>query len=78
MKITYKSKKPGMVKFKDIMVGKTFYDGDGDLCLKTDWAGCDDENYNCVCLSNNKIYSFGGDWMVTPVEVELIVDGEEA
>lgn len=77
MKITYKMKKPGKVTFKDIMVGQTFYDDDGDLCIKTEKTDCG-EGFNGLCLSNNKIYWFSDNWLVTPVGAELIVDGEEA
>ncbi len=77
MKITYKSKKPDKVKFEDLFVGQTFYDEDGDLCLKTEKTDCG-EGFNGLCLSSNKIYWFSDSWLVTPIYVELIVDGEGA
>ena len=72
MKITYKNKKPDLT-FGDIEVGQTFFDEDFELCIKVD-TRCDE--WNCVSLSENAIYSITDHTMVTPVNVELIVDGE--
>ncbi len=77
MKITYKSKKPDKVKFEDLFVGQTFYDEDGDLCIKTEKTDCG-EGFNSFCFSLNTIYWFSDSWSVTPVNAELIVDGEGA
>lgn len=77
MKIVYKSKKPDYIDFGDVFVGQTFYDQEGDLCIKINKTGCV-SGYNGLCLSNNNVYSFSDCWKVIPVESELIVDAEEA
>lgn len=74
MKITYKNKKPDLVKFRDIEIGQTFFDEDFELCIKLD-IRCDE--WNCVSLSENAIYAITDHAVVTPVSVELIVDGEK-
>jgi len=75
VKITYKSKKPDQVRFKDIMAGQTFYDRDGEVCLKIE---TNDFGFNAVSLSYNCPYDFNGNDLMTPVNAELIVDGEGA
>ena len=74
MKITYKNKKPDRVNFRDIEIGQTFFDNDGELCIK---VGASEGEWNSVSLSSNLIYGFPDNTMVTPVNVELIVDGEK-
>ena len=74
MKITYKNQKPDRVNFGDIKVGQTFFDEDFELCIKVD-TRCDE--WNCVSLSENAIYAITDRALVTPVNVELIVDGEK-
>ena len=73
MKITYKTTKPGQCYFKDLTLGETFYDIEGDLCLKINTNGI----FNAVSLLNNFSYQFTEDYLVTPVQTELIVDAEE-
>jgi hypothetical protein len=75
MKITYKNKKPDAVKFKDIRVGQTFYDRDGQVCLKIDTNNL---VFNAFSLSFNCAYEFNHNDLMFPVDAELIVEGEEA
>ena len=74
MKITYKNKKPDQVNFRDIEVGQTFFDCDDELCMKVNEQSGE---WNCVSLSDHCIYGYTFHTMVTPVDVELIVDGEK-
>ena len=75
MKITFLTKKPKTVSFLGIPIGQTFFDEDGELCIRIhDNGGA----WNCVSISKNALYSLGVKNMVTPVNAELVVDGEEA
>lgn len=74
MKITYKKEKPDLVNFRDIKVGQTFFTCDDDLCIRVDTLR---DEWNCVSLSENTIYAMADRDMVTPVNAELIVDGEK-
>ena len=74
MKIIYKNKESDQVNFKDIMEGQTFFDVDGELCMKI--TSCVD-TWNVVSLSENTLYDFTPHMQVTPVNVELVVDGEK-
>jgi hypothetical protein len=71
MKIT--EKKRDWVNFKDIPVGQTFRDVDGEICLRIETT---DSGHNAISLSLNRAYEFKENNLVTPVNVELIVDGE--
>ena len=76
MKITYKNQKPDQVSFRDIEIGQTFFDADGELCMKINSYRCVN-TLNVVSLSENTLYGYTSHIMVTPVNVELIVDGEK-
>jgi hypothetical protein len=73
MKIT--KKKLDWVNFKDIPVGQIFRDVDEELCLRIETT---DSGHNSISLTLNRAYEFGENNLVTPVNAELIVDGEGA
>jgi hypothetical protein len=74
MNITYQDKSK-QIPFVSIPVGQTFYDADGELCLKIHTT--DLSEYNAVSLSLNHIYEYDDDVLMTPVHCEIIVHGEK-
>jgi hypothetical protein len=74
MNITYQNQSK-QIPFVSIAVGQTFYDADGELCLKI--HPDDLSEYNAVSLSLNHIYEYKADSLTTPVHCEIIVHGEK-
>jgi len=71
MKITKKERY--WVNFKDIPVGQIFRDVDEEICLRIETT---DSGHNAISLILNRAYEFGENNLVTPVNAELIIDGE--
>ena len=72
MMVVDKRKEKEEVTFKDLSVGQTYIDIDGNLAIKTNFKGED----NCITCYNNKwgVYTECLTDKVTPIEATLTIE----
>jgi hypothetical protein len=75
MKITYTKKKPSEFTFGDIKAGDAFKYLHLIL-IKTHETNT--EKLNAFCPVNNYLYTMSDNSLVTPINLEVIIEGEEA
>lgn len=72
MKIT--EPKNTFVTFDSLVEGDVFTrNGNYEYYMKTEFIRGDDEWYNCVCLSNGKLFGFMAYDNVCKIDCELII-----
>ena len=73
MKVYNDNIKPEFTSFDKVAIGDTFtFEGANgfSVYIKTNHA-CNNESYNCICLSNGKITGFSAEEPVRLVDCEL-------
>ena len=73
MKVYNDNIKPEFTSFDNVAIGDTFtFEGANgfSVYIKTNYA-CNNESYNCICLSNGKIALFHAEEPVRLIDCEL-------
>ena len=73
MKVYNDNIKPEFTSFDKVAIGDTFtFEGANgfSVYIKTNHA-CNNESYNCICLSNGKITGFSAEEPVRLIDCEL-------
>ena len=73
MKVYNDNIKPEFTSFGEVAIGDTFtFEGANgfSVYIKTNHA-CNNESYNCICLSNGRITGFSAEYPVRLIDCEL-------